>query len=502
MQRDELLIELNKNCSYDVVIIGGGATGLGIALDASTRGLKTLLLEKRDFSSGTSSRSTKLIHGGVRYLKQLRFKLIVEALRERKIILKNSPNISNIIPFIIPVYSIYDKFIYSLGLHLYEFFSFSSKIGKTHTLSKKETLKKLPFINKNKLRGGILYFDAQFNDSQFCIDLAQTAISKGANIINYCEVKDLIKSNGKVCGILFKDNISNINYTIKSSFVVNATGVFAEKILYKDSNTISKILAPSQGVHLVLDNSFGSNKFAMTLPSNDGRVIFLIPWLGKTVLGTTDTKLEVVNEEPIPLKDEIDFLINSFNNFSSIKLTTKDIKSVFAGLRPLFNNKNSSTSVMSREHKIIISNSGLITIIGGKWTTYRKMAEDTVDLILNIGNKKQKKCVTKDLVIDIYIKKKIMIEDLIKKDSTLSEIINKKYKIKKADIVYSIKYEMAQTLEDILARRLRLLFLDAKVSIDISPIIAQILAFYLEKDDSWIEAEILSYKKIAQKYCI
>lgn len=500
MQRDKLLYELNNKASWDLVVIGGGATGLGIALDASTRGLKTLLVEKRDFSSGTSSRSTKLIHGGVRYLKQLRFSLIVESLRERKILLRNSSNVTHIIPFIIPVYSFYEKLLYSFGLHLYALFGFNSTVGNTKVLSKKETLEKLPFVNERNLCGGVLYYDAQFNDSQLCVDLAQTAINNGATVLNYCEVTDLIKSNNLVCGVVFRDTISNTNYNVSCGFVVNATGVFTEDILKKDVEAYSKIVVASQGIHLVLDSVYGSKKFAMTVPSVDGRVVFLIPWLGKLLLGTTDTKMEEAKEDPVPLKSEIDFLIDSYNRFSSKKITTNEVSAVFAGLRPLFNSSSSSTAVMSREHSIFVGKSGLITIIGGKWTTYRKMAESTVDLIYKRGRLNKRKCVTKNLLLYTYKDKNKSTQELITANPSLAEIINTEYGITKADIVYAILFEMAQTVEDVLARRTRLLFLDVRASVLVSPVVADLLAVYLKKDAAWVEAQLLAYKNLAEKY--
>ena len=503
MNRDNSLFNIQNEEKWDVVVIGGGATGLGIALDSTTRGLKTLLIEKGDFANGTSSKSTKLLHGGVRYLKQFQFKMVFEAIRERKILLRNAPHLSKVLPFIIPVYSYWNIFYYSLGLYLYEIFSIGSKIGKTTILSKKNTIKSLKFIKIDMLKGGIRYFDGQFNDTQLCIDIASVATKFKATVINHFELIDIIKTKDKITGIKCLDKINQKIYIISCNNIINATGVFSDTILKLDCPNNKKIITPSQGIHLVLNNHKDLNEHALMLPLNfDNKIIFLIPWMGKLILGTTDTLVQNIYENPKALESEINFLLNTYNNFSIHKITKKYILSVFVGLRPLvsLNDAQSSTSFISREHSILVSSSNMITIIGGKWTTYRKMAEDVLDMLFKTNKDQIVPCRTKNISLDISIEKKERISNLVENDDWLAERIHKKYSFLKADVFYSIKYEMASNIEDILARRTRLLFLDAKASIEAAPVVASIFEKYFNKDQNWKMNQINSFENYAKKY--
>lgn len=503
MNREESLHKIYTIEKWDIIVIGGGATGLGIALDATTRGLKTLLLEKGDFSSNTSSKSTKLIHGGVRYLKQFQFKLVIEAIQERKVILKNAPHLTNIIPFIIPVYSFWNLIYYSIGLFIYELLSFRSKIGRTSILSKNKTIENLDFIKREKLKGGIRYFDGQFNDSQLCIDIARVASQNGATVINYFELIDIIKSNEIITGIRCKDIKNNKKIILNCDTLINATGIFADNIIKLDSPNKSNIILPSQGIHLVLNENKGAQKNGLMLPlSIENRVIFLIPWMGKIILGTTDTMIEEIYSEPKALEEEVDFLIRAYNSLSCREINKKDILSVFAGLRPLvtLNNYSTSTAAVSREHLIFVSNSKMITIVGGKWTTYRKMAEEVVDTVFKIKKNNKIPCSTKNISLDLSLEKKYSIKSILMNDSTLSEKIHKNYPFTKAEVLYSIKYEMATSIEDILARRNRLLFLDAKASIEAAPEVASIFEKYFKKDRNWIINQINIFENFAIKY--
>ena len=504
MNREESLHRICTIEKWDIIVIGGGATGLGIALDATTRGLKTLLLEKGDFSSNTSSKSTKLIHGGVRYLKKIQFKLVIEAIQERKIILKNAPHLSKIIPFIIPVYSFWNLIYYSIGLFIYELLSFRSKIGRTSILSKNKTIENLAFIKKRKLKGGIRYFDGQFNDSQLCIDIARVASQNGATVINYFELIDIIKSNEIITGIRCIDIKNNKKIILNCDILINATGIFADNILNLDSPNKSNIILPSQGIHLVLNENKGAQKNGLMLPLNiDNRVIFLIPWMGKVILGTTDTMIKGIYSEPKALEEEVDFLIRAYNSISSREINKNDILSVFTGLRPLVtinNNNSTSTAALSREHFIFVSSSKMITIVGGKWTTYRKMAEEVVDTVFKIKKINKIPCSTKNISLDLSLAKKNSIKSLLMNDNTLSEKIHKNYPFTKAEVLYSIKYEMATSIEDILARRNRLLFLDAKASIESASEVASIFEKYLKKDRNWIINQINSFENFATKY--
>lgn len=504
MKRDDSLQQLRETNCWDVIVIGGGATGVGIALDCTTRGLKTLLVEKNDFSSGTSSKSTKLIHGGVRYLKQLQFKLVYEAIKERKLLLNNSEGLSHITPFVIPVYSTWEKYFLILGLKLYELLSIGSDIGKTKLISKAQTKQWLPYINEKKLKGGVVYYDGQFNDSQICVDIAITANQQGATILNYFKVTDLIKTNHKITGVQCLDTINNIQHAINAKVVVNATGVFSESILKMDLKETAPTITPSQGVHIVLNETYGSHEAALMRPIYiDDRVIFVIPWLGKILVGTTDTKVKEISDDPIALQEEIDFLITTYNQFSNKPISKQDIQSVFCGLRPLITaSKNIGTAGISREHTIIKNNSGLITIIGGKWTTYRRMAESVTNEVMDAGQFEKRACITNHLSISNIASKKKAIQEMIASDNSLNKTIHPNYPFTYADVIYSVSNEMAQTIDDILSRRTRLLFLDAKAAITTAPIVAEIMSTALNKNATWKQEQLTTFLAKAKHYTV
>jgi glycerol-3-phosphate dehydrogenase len=504
MKRNEQLQALETDTIWDIIVIGGGATGLGTALDAATRGYKTLLLEGHDFAKGTSSRSTKLVHGGVRYLEQGNIKLVREALRERGYLLKNAPHLTSIQTFIVPVFSGWEKMFYGLGLKFYDLLSGKLSLGDTQILSKKETLAHLPSINAEKLAGGILYYDGQFNDSGLAIELAATAIKKGATVINYCRATGFIKTNEKITAVECLDVLSEKKYTIKAKAIVNATGVFTNAIVQMDNQLEHDLVSPSQGIHLVVDAKFFPGIDAMMIPkTDDGRVLFAVPWYDKVVLGTTDTPIEEISFEPKPLEEEIEFIIKHINRYCTTLITRADINSVYVGLRPLVKQKTKvSSALISREHHLSVSSSGLITITGGKWTTYRKMAADAVDNATFIGKLNKEKCTTAETKIGDELEKENRIQEILKQDASLAEKIHAKYPFTKAQIVYAVKYEMAICIEDILARRIRLLFLDARLAIELAPMVASIMAPYLQKDKSWEAAEIKSFTQLAEQYIL
>ena len=504
MKRSEQLQALETDTTWDIIVIGGGATGLGTALDASLRGYKTLLLEGHDFAKGTSSRSTKLIHGGVRYLEQGNIKLVREALRERGYLLKNAPHLTSIQTFIVPVFSGWEKMFYGLGLKFYDLLSGKLSLGDTQILSKKETVEHLPTINAEKLAGGILYFDGQFDDSHLAIEIAATAIKKGATVLNYCKVTGFIKTDGKITGVECIDVLSEKKYTLKTKVVVNATGVFTNAIVQMDNQLEHDLVSPSQGIHLVIDAKFFPSTDAMMIPkTDDGRVLFAVPWHNKVVLGTTDTPIEEVSYEPKPLEEEIEFIIKHINRYCTSLIRRADINAVYVGLRPLVKQKTKvSSALISREHHLSVSSSGLITITGGKWTTYRKMAADAVDNAAFIGKFKKEKCITAHTPIGDEKEKETRMKEILKNDISLKELVDPNYTFTKAAIVYAVKYEMAICIEDILARRTRLLFLDAKLAIALAPIVASIIAPYLEKDISWEAAEVESFNQLADQYIL
>jgi glycerol-3-phosphate dehydrogenase len=504
MKRSEQLQALETDTTWDIIVIGGGATGLGTALDASLRGYKTLLLEGHDFAKGTSSRSTKLVHGGVRYLEQGNIKLVREALRERGYLLKNAPHLTSIQTFIVPVFSSWEKMFYGLGLKFYDLLSGKLSLGDTQILSKKETVEHLPTINAEKLAGGILYFDGQFDDSHLAIEIAATAIKKGATVLNYCKATGFIKTNGEITGVECIDVLSEKKYTLKTKVVVNATGVFTNAIVQMDNQLEHDLVSPSQGIHLVIDAKFFPSTDAMMIPkTDDGRVLFAVPWHNKVVLGTTDTPIEEVSYEPKPLEEEIEFIIKHINRYCTSLITRADVNAVYVGLRPLVKQKTKvSSALISREHHLSVSSSGLITITGGKWTTYRKMAADAVDNAAFIGKFKKEKCTTAHIPIGDEQEKETRMKEILKNDISLKELVDPNYTFTKAAIVYAVKYEMAICIEDILARRMRLLFLDAKLAITLAPMVASIMASYLQKDKNWEAAEVKSFTKLADQYIL
>ena len=515
MNRNDSIVKLNKVLEWDIVIIGGGASGLGIAVDASKRGYKTLLLEKHDFGKGTSSRSTKLIHGGVRYLQNGDITLVIESLKERGILKRNAPHLVQDLSFVIPTYDWWASPFYGIGMKIYDMMAGKLGLGKSVIISKGETEKLIPNVNKKGLRGGVIYHDGQFDDSRMAITLALSANPKKTALLNYCNVDGLIKKNNEIVGLSFTDSINSKKYQVKSKVVINATGVFAEDIIRIDQPQIKKMIQPSQGVHIVLEKKFLKSKHAILIPqTSDGRVLFAVPWKNYVVVGTTDTQIKNASEEPKPLKEEIDFILKNASKYMTIKPKKDDIKSVFAGLRPLAaTSDKKSTKEVSRSHKIDISPSGLISVLGGKWTTYRKISEDAIDTAISINKLKKKKCKTKKTKLFGY-KKKVDFSDpmhvygsLKKKVESLGGIddnnsLSTKFYISNNIIEWSIIHEMALTVEDILARRTRCVFLDSNESKLIAPSVAKKMADVLEKDQEWIDSELKNFNKLIKNYTI
>ncbi len=518
MTRSEQLQKLQQEISdkYDIIVIGGGATGLGITFDAINRGYKTLLLEKIDFASGTSSRSTKLVHGGVRYLAQMDIMLVVEALRERGLMLKNAPHLIGNQEFVIPVYSWFDVVFYTVGLKFYDLLSGRLSLGRSYFIGRGKVIKRIPNIKPEGLKGGIVYHDGQFDDSRMAVDLAKACVKHGGTVLNYFEVRGFLKDElGKVIGVKATDRISGRNYEIRSSVVINATGVFSDEILRIDNPAAQKIIKPSQGVHLVLNGSFLQGDSALMIPkTEDGRVLFAIPWYGYTVTGTTDTPLEKISYEPVALKEEIDFILRTAGQYMVKAPQRKDILSVFAGLRPLAADPSNphSTKEISRRHKIILSPSFLISVTGGKWTTYRCMAEETINQAIKVGLLKRRNCVTKSLKIDdvpinisderlkIYGSSATEIERMINENPDTAVRISKELPYTRAEIIWICRNEMPVMLEDILARRTRALIFNARASSECAPEVAGIMAEELGHDGRWIEEQVESFRKLVMKY--
>ena len=489
---------------------------MGCAVDAASRGYKTLLLEKYDFAKGTSSRATKLVHGGVRYLEQGNIRLVREALIERGRLLKNAPHVCDTLAFVVPFYKWWQKWYYGFGLWMYELLSGKLSLGPTKFLSKKGALRNLPDLEAEKLNGGVLYFDGQFDDSRLAVNLAQTATEHGATVINYIAVADFIKEEKIIKGVIAKDELSNEQFEIKATVVINATGVFADELLQLAEGHKEQTIAPSQGIHLVVDKHFFKGITGLMVPkTDDGRVLFAIPWHDKLLLGTTDTPVENIVTEPKPLKEEIDFVISHFNRYASSAIGYSDVLSVFAGLRPLAKSSDTKkTAVMPRDHHVAVLPSGLIHVTGGKWTTYRSMAEHAVDKAVHHAGLKWADCKTKNLRLhgwviknddswlSIYGSDAVLIKKMMEEEISLQEKIHPQYPYSKAEVKWMIQNEMAITVEDILARRIRLLFLDAKAAIEAAPAVAKIMAGEMDKDETWEHDQINTFKNLAAGYLL
>lgn len=502
MNRSTQLQQLREDLTWDMVIIGGGATGLGTAVDAASRGYKTLLIEQYDFGKGTSSRSTKLVHGGVRYLEHGNIKLVKEALRERGWLLKNAPHLTSVQPFVIPVRKWWQKWYYGIGLRLYDLLSGKLSLGQTKLLSAKETIALLPALNPEKIKGGILYYDGQFDDSRLCIDLAATAVLHGATILNYCIVTGLIKEKKKIKGLTVQLVKEGETLEIKARSVVNATGVFTDAILKMDDPAATNMVDPSQGVHLVVDANHFPGTHALMIPkTDDKRVLFAVPWHDKVVIGTTDTPVDEITAEPLVLEEEVDYILEHINRYVSPQIHREDIKSVFAGLRPLVRSKEgTSTALLSRDHTIVVSASGLVTITGGKWTTYRKMAQDAVDNAVFISKLDKRLCITKGLPIGDPLSVQQKKEKMVQEDPGLAAPLYPGCAYQFVDIAYAVRHEMAITVEDVLARRTRLLFLDAHAALDCLEKVVVFMQRELNESEAWVIQQKNDFTELAEGY--
>jgi glycerol-3-phosphate dehydrogenase len=518
MNRNKLISGLKDHNAkkWDIIIIGGGATGLGIAVDAVTRGYDTLLLEQADFAKATSSRSTKLVHGGVRYLAQGDVLLVTEALHERGWMLKNAPHLTANQEFVIPVYTLWDVILYSVGLKFYDLLSGRLSLGRSHFIGKTKTTARLPLLKSEGLKGGVVYHDGQFDDSRMAVTMAQACIANGAIILNYFRVGNLLKDEkGKVTGVKVMDMVSGSEYDIAANLVINATGVFADEIHRMDNPASKPTIRPSQGVHIVLDSSFLQSNSAIMIPkTDDGRVLFAIPWYGKVVAGTTDTPLDTISLEPKALDSEIDFILETAGKYLIRRPSREDVRCIYAGLRPLAADPDNpqSTKEVSRRHKITLSPSGLLSIVGGKWTSYRRMAEETIDRGIKAGRLPSAKCRTKNFPfyhnatllkddrLKIYGDRAWEIEKIITDDPTTGRQLHSGLPYTEAEIIWICRNEMPVKLEDILARRTRSLLLDTRASLEIAHCVAEIMAAELDHGEKWIEEQETEYKQITVNY--
>ncbi|MEM1029180.1 MAG: glycerol-3-phosphate dehydrogenase/oxidase [Myxococcota bacterium] len=511
MKRDDARARIfeGDGTAWDVAVIGGGATGIGVAVDAASRGYSVCLVEQSDFGKGTSSRSTKLVHGGVRYLQQGNVSLVMEALRERGRLRQNAPHLVRDLAFVVPNYDWWETPFYGIGMKVYDKLAGKYGFGRSRVLSREETLGRIPTLATEGLRGGVLYYDGQFDDARLLVSLARTATAHGAALMNYVRCVGLNKDDdGFVDGLDVEDLATGRRARVPARCVVNATGAFSDAVRRLDDPAAEAMIAPSQGVHVVLDGRFLGGESAIMVPrTSDGRVLFAIPWHGMTVVGTTDTSIETPELEPRALPEEIAFILETAADYLSEPPARTDVRSVFVGIRPLVKAPGaSSTAALSRDHTIHISPSGLLTIAGGKWTTYRNMAEDCVDHAITLGRLDEHACVTKELAVvgatdtshdgplAVYGSDADAIAAL---DATP---IHPRLPITAGQVDWAVAHEMAQTVDDVLARRTRALLLDARAAAEAAPAVARRIAEALGHDRAWADAQTKAFVGLAAQY--
>jgi len=518
MHRDDMMARLREHAEpWDLLVIGGGATGLGVAVDAASRGYDVLLLEQSDFGKGTSSRSTKLVHGGVRYLQQGNVSLVMEALKERGLLLQNAPHLVTDLQFIVPHYEWWEAPFYGVGMKVYDVLAGRYRFGRSKWLSTEETMARLPNLERDGLRGGVLYHDGQFDDARLLINLAQTAFEQGATLLNYVRVVALERGDaGFLNGARVVDEESGTDFAVHARVVINATGPFTDAIRRMDGGPdVRPIIVPSQGVHVTLDRSFLSGESAIMVPrTSDGRVMFAVPWHDHVIVGTTDTPLDQIDLEPTATSEEIDFILETAVQYLVKDPSRSDVLSVFAGIRPLVRMGDAEdTAALSRDHTIEVSSSGLITITGGKWTTYRNMAEDGVDHAITVGDLQDRPCVTRTLRIHGHLRDAHRFGDLewygsdaaavralIESTPAFEDRLHNALPYRAGEVVWAARFEMARTVEDYLCRRSRATFLNARAALAMAPRVASLLAAELGHDATWEQTQVREFTQIAAGY--
>lgn len=491
MNRKELVQKAQTIEEVDVLVIGGGASGLGVALDAVSRGYSVICVEKDDFGKGTSSKATKLLHGGVRYLAQGDLFLVYEALRERTTIIENASHVSEILPFIIPIYTRWDALKYYVGLKFYDLLAGGKSLGKSSWLDKETTIKRLPNIKSEKLRGGIEYFDGQFDDSRLCIDVVNTISKQGGVCLNYTRFERFLDEENGFDGIEVYDKINDHHYEIKAKAIVNATGVYFDRIMQKQKSKFKLKIVPSRGSHIILDRSFLNSDDAIMIPkTTDGRVLFIIPWKTVVILGTTDTVTKKIESDPKATEEDIDFILSNAQAYLVRKPQRSDIKSTFAGLRPLASPKNEGqkTKEISRSHKILVNNINLFSLLGGKWTSYRKMGYDTLKKIIMRGVLPYAESTSHQLKIEappVFSDNPYIHPDL---------------PYSWEEIEYCINHELVEHAEDVLGRRTRCIFLNKEATLSVLDQVIDRIAEIKQKSNDWIQSEKIHFMKYADTF--
>ncbi|MBG83584.1 MAG: FAD-dependent oxidoreductase [Phycisphaerae bacterium] len=521
MKRDAIVEQAIGGDAWDVIVVGGGASGLGTAVDSATRGYRTLLLEQADFAKATSSRSTKLVHGGVRYLQQGNISLVREALHERGLLYVNAPHLVTNLAFVVPRYKWWEGPFYGIGLKLYDLLAGKLNLSPSKSLNPEKTLELIPNLEEEGLDGGTRYSDGQFDDSRMCATLVRTAMDHGATMLNHAQVTGLIKNeNDHVTGVSFMDVETGQQHEVHGSVVINAAGVFSNKILKMENEDAGTVVEPSRGVHLVLDQSFLEGETAIMVPhTDDGRILFVIPWHERCLVGTTDEKAPEPVLEPRATEEEIDFILRNAARYLARDPKREDVLSVFAGLRPLVKHEGQATKKISREHEVLISRGGLVTIIGGKWTTYRRMAEDVMEAAIDVGVLERKPCVTASLHLRGWLDRedpampkenwlRVYGADAVEVMSVCDEVerghdkLHERLPYPRGVVVHAVRHELARTVEDVLARRTRALLLDAAASSECADEVAQLMAFELGRDSAWISEQVAQYRSLASGYLL
>jgi glycerol-3-phosphate dehydrogenase len=532
--RNVNLEALRSGDRYDLLVVGGGATGSGVALDAATRGLKVALVERDDFGAGTSSRSTKLIHGGVRYLEKAvkefdrsQFNLVRDALKERAVLLQIAPHLCQPLPLVTPLYNWLQVPYYTTGLKMYDWLAGRAKLQPSRFIDAREALERFPMLKAEGLRGGVMYYDGQFDDARMNVTLALTASDQGADVANHVAVTGLVKEGGTIVGVELEDRLLGERFEVASTVVVNATGPFADGLRTMDDPRAPTMLTASSGAHIVLDAAFSPPGTGLLIPeTDDGRVLFLLPWMGATLIGTTDNPA-AITQHPKATEDDIAYILRHVERYFSIPVDRSDVRAAWSGLRPLVSDPGAAdTARLSRDHVLNVSDSGLLTIAGGKWTTYRKMALDTVDYAASLGGLDPKgpsrterlKLVGAEtfngreagelqerfgLSADVashlaraYGDRAVSVAELAA--SGLGAPLAEGYPYLQAEAVYGAREEFAQSTVDVLARRARLGFLDREAVLAAAPVVSALLAGEL----GWSDERALSDRTEAIAYFV
>ena len=507
--------------SFDVIVIGGGASGLGTAVDAATRGYRTLLLEQEDFAKGTSSRSTKLVHGGVRYLQQGNLSLVREALHERGLLYHNAPHLVTNLAFVVPRYKWWEGPFYGIGLKLYDLLAGKLNLAKSRSLSAKRTLELIPNLESKGLDGGTEYHDGQFDDARMCVTLVRTLIDHGGVALNHTPVTGLSHdASGHVDGVHVTDALTGEHYQVGARVVVNATGVFSNSIRRMEDPEALSVVEPSRGVHLILDRSFLQGETAIMVPhTDDGRILFVIPWHERCLVGTTDEHAPEPVLEPRATDEEVDFILRNAARYLARDPNRGDVLSVFAGLRPLVKHEGQATKQISREHEVLVSRGGLVSVIGGKWTTYRRMAADVLDHAIDVGGLEHHLCVTESLHLRGWVDRsdpampeqnwlRVYGADALEVLSVCDEIdgghelLNERLPYPRGVVAHAVRHEFAWSVEDVLARRTRALLLDARAASACAAATAEIMASELGHDAAWQARQVAQFQALAAEYIL